>query len=137
LRGSCLLGEMRHICSQISYPKASLVILEVFVTLAGLDLDLTELSAQAKAMDEQLGELLSRVEQGYEHQHADEEETEYPPPAAEEPPVSSPHRQIIEALFEQAAKDRSKAFELKQELDRLGVFKEYEDRFLDLFKKTD
>jgi proteasome assembly chaperone (PAC2) family protein len=137
LRGACLLGEMPHIFSQISYPKASLVILEVFVTLAGLDLDLTELSAQAKAMDEQLGELLSRVEQGYEHQHADEEETEYPPPAAEEPPVSSPHRQIIEALFEQAAKDRSKAFELKQELDRLGVFKEYEDRFLDLFKKTD
>jgi hypothetical protein len=35
-----------------------------------------------------------------------------------------------------AAKDRSKAFELKQELDRLGVFKEYEDRFLDLFKKS-
>jgi uncharacterized protein len=28
----------------------------------------------------------------------------------------------------------AKAFELKQELDRLGVFKEYEDRFLDLFR---
>jgi hypothetical protein len=26
--------------------------------------------------------------------------------------------------------------ELKQELDRLGVFKEYEDRFLDLFKSS-
>ena len=36
-----------------------------------------------------------------------------------------------------ATKDRSKAFELKQELDRLGLFKEYEDRFLDLFKKTE
>jgi len=45
------------------------------------------------------------------------------------------NRQRIEKLFDQAAKDRSKAFELKQELDRLGVFKEYEDRFLDLFKK--
>jgi hypothetical protein len=38
-------------------------------------------------------------------------------------------------LFNQANQDRSKAFELKQELDRLGVFKDYEDRFLDLFKK--
>ena len=46
-------------------------------------------------------------------------------------------RQRINRLFTQAAKDRSKAFELKQELDRLGVFKEYEDRFLDLFKHTD
>ena len=26
---------------------------------------------------------------------------------------------------------------LKSELDRLGVFDDYEDRFLDLFKKTD
>jgi hypothetical protein len=31
--------------------------------------------------------------------------------------------------------DRSRAFELKQELNRLGIFKEHEDRFLDLFKK--
>jgi len=34
------------------------------------------------------------------------------------------------------AKDRSKALELRQELDRLSVFKDYEDRFLDLFKKA-
>ena len=38
-------------------------------------------------------------------------------------------------VFDHAGKDRSKAFELKRELDRLNVFKEYEDRFLDLFKK--
>ena len=41
----------------------------------------------------------------------------------------------IEQLFEQALQDRSKAYELKRELDRLEVFGEYEDRFLDLFKK--
>ncbi len=28
-------------------------------------------------------------------------------------------------------------YELKRELDRLGVFAEYEDRFLDLFKPGD
>ncbi len=44
-------------------------------------------------------------------------------------------RQRIGALFEQAVKDRSKTFELKRELDPLGAFKEYEDRFVDLFKK--
>jgi hypothetical protein len=38
-------------------------------------------------------------------------------------------------MFEQARQDRSKAMELKRELDRHGVFKQYEDRFLDLFKK--
>jgi proteasome assembly chaperone (PAC2) family protein len=136
LRGACLLGEMPHIFRQLPFPKASLAILEVFTTIAGIDLDLTELSDQAKAMDQQLGELLARVEQTYGEQFAAEEEAAGPE-AAEEERVRSVDRKRLEGLFEQAAKDRAKAFELKQELDRLGVFKEYEDRFLDLFKKPD
>jgi proteasome assembly chaperone (PAC2) family protein len=134
LRGSCLLGEMPHIFSQLPFPKASLAILEVFSTLTGIELDFTELADQARAMEQQLGELLSRVEQnlGQQYPAAEEEATEAP----EKEPVSRAERQRIEALFGQAEKDRSKAFELKQELDRQGVFKEYEDRFLDLFKKS-
>lgn len=42
--------------------------------------------------------------------------------------------QKIEGLFRKASQDRTKAVELKQELDRLGVFKQYEDQFLDLFR---
>ena len=38
-------------------------------------------------------------------------------------------------MFEAAELDRTKAYELKSELDRLEVFQEYEDRFLDLFKQ--
>jgi hypothetical protein len=136
LRGACLLGEMPHIFSQLPFPKASLAILEVFTTITGIDLDLSELSEQAKVMEQQLGELLARVEEAYGQQHAAEEET-YGPEAAEKERVNSADRQRIEGLFQQAVKDRSRAFELKQELDRLGVFKEYEDRFLDLFKKGD
>jgi proteasome assembly chaperone (PAC2) family protein len=133
LRGACLLGEMPHIFSQLPYPKASLAILEVFADMASIDLDLTELAEQAKVMDQQLGELLARVEQTYGPQHAEEEEVG--PEAPEEERVGPADRQRLERLFEQAIQDRSKAFELKQELDRLGVFKEHEDRFLDLFKK--
>ncbi|MDY6833665.1 MAG: hypothetical protein SVY53_02545 [Chloroflexota bacterium] len=44
-------------------------------------------------------------------------------------------RYIIENLFKQAEVDVSRATELKQELDRWGFFYEYEDRFLDLFRK--
>ena len=134
LNGACLLGEMPHIFTQIPFPKASLVILEVFTAVAGIDLDLTELSEQAKAMERQLGELLARMQQTYEQQEPAEEEA-IGQQTAEEERVRPADRQRIEGLFQQAASDRSKAFELKQELDRLGVFKEYEDRFLDLFKK--
>jgi predicted ATP-grasp superfamily ATP-dependent carboligase len=136
LRGACLLGEMPHIFSQLPYPQASLAILKAFAPMAGIDLEFTELAEQANAMKEQLGELLSRVEETYGQQmQAAEEESFGVAEPVEEERLSPADTQRIERLFEQSANDRSKAFELKQELDRLGVFKEYEDRFLDLFKK--
>lgn len=133
LPGACLLGEMPHIFSQLPFPKASLATLEVFATMTGMELDFAELAEQARIMDQQLGELLSRLEKSYGSPAAAEEAA----PEPEEKRLSPAVEQRIEKLFEQAAKDRSKAFELKQELDHLGVFKEYEDRFLDLFKKKE
>jgi hypothetical protein len=52
----------------------------------------------------------------------------------EEERIHAEDRRRIEELFAQARLDRSKAFELKSELDRLDVFRDFEDRFLDLFK---
>jgi proteasome assembly chaperone (PAC2) family protein len=133
LRGACLLGEMPHIFNQLPFPKASLGILEAFTTVAGIDLDLTELAEQARASEQQLGELLAQVEKAYGPQFPAGEE-EYTPEPTGEKRIGPADEQRIESLFGQVAKDRAKAFELKQELDRLGVFKDYEDRFLDLFK---
>jgi len=44
-------------------------------------------------------------------------------------------KEKIERIFQEASRDIAKAQELKGELDRWNVYKEYEDRFLDLFKK--
>lgn len=144
LPGVCLLGEMPHVFAQFPFPKASLAILEAFAPLAGIDLDTAELAEQARAAEQQLGELLDRVERAYGRQPEEDDEDDengdegYRTEAAEEEdaPAPKPDTGRIEELFARAAKDRSKAFELKAELDRLGVFKEYEDRFLDLFKKS-
>ena len=142
LPGACFLGEMPHIFAQLPFPKASMAILEVFTTVAGIELDLSEMSEQAQAVEEQLGNLLARVEEQYGRQSSVEEEEEeegegyLTAPEPEEEAVAV-DRGRIDELFTQAAKDRSKAFELKRELDRLGVFKEYEDRFLDLFQKPE
>jgi proteasome assembly chaperone (PAC2) family protein len=137
LRGACLLGEMPHLFTQLPFPKASLAILEVFTAITGIELDLSELSEQARMMEQHLTELLARMEQTYGQPFQAEEEAVASREAAEEERISPADRRRVEELFEQAMKDRSKAFELKQELDRLGIFKEYEDRFLDLFKKSD
>src|ERR1051325_220625 len=57
LRGTCLLGEMPHIFTQLPFPKASLAILEVFTTIIGIELDFTELTEQVHVVEQQLGEL--------------------------------------------------------------------------------
>jgi hypothetical protein len=44
-------------------------------------------------------------------------------------------RLLIEQLFEEVREDRNKAPELEAELRSWGLFDEYEDRFLKLFKK--
>lgn len=141
LGGACLLGEMPQIFSQFPYPKASRAILEVFSKMAGIDLDLTELDQQTRAVEKKLGPLISNVEEAMEARQREEDplgirdlpdESHMETP---EPKASSQDREHVERLFEQARHDRSKAFELKHELDRLHLFKEYEDRFLDLFKE--
>lgn len=139
LRGTCLLGEMPHIFHQLPFPKASLVILETFATMSGVSVDFTELSEQSQLVEGQLVTLLEKIQEQLEGSEASGETESFLP--APEPPVeeeiSAADRSRIETLFSEAAKERAKAFELKQFLDKLGVFREYEDRFLDLFRKTD
>ncbi len=139
IRGICLLGEMPHIFAQLPYPKASLAVLTTFSELVGIEVDLTELSQQAEAMDQQLGNILSQVESALERQNRPEETEDetYSSEFFAEPGLPPEEEQLIERLFAEARTDRSKAYELKRELDRLNVFDEYEDRFLDLFKKPD
>jgi proteasome assembly chaperone (PAC2) family protein len=135
ISGVCLLGEMPHIFVRFPYPKASLAALETFVSIAGLNLDLSELAEQAELADRRLEEMLSQVRRAMQAEAAGEEypsEPEYEP----EPRLDPEDEEKIEGLFAQAAKDRAKAYELKRTLDRLNAFKDYEDRFLDLFKPS-
>lgn len=135
LPGASLLGEMPQIFAQLPFPKASLAVLEVFSRMAHVELDFTELAEQAKSVEEQLEELLSRVEETLHREEEDDEE-EYGSADEEEDGLPAEDVEKLNQLFEQARQNRKRAYELKAELDRLGVFKEYEDRFLDLFKKT-
>ena len=135
LEGTGLLGEMPHIFAQTSFPKASLAVLRVFTTIAGIDLDFTELEQQVEAMDEHLGRLLTQLEKRLTTPSETEEEVSFKPELPEAEARNEEDLSRIEQLFEQATQDRSRAYELKNELDRLGVFKDYEDRFLDLFRE--
>jgi len=134
LPGICLLGEMPSIIAQLPYPKASLAVLKMFASISGISLNYEELEAQAVMMDQKLAEILAKMEGAFEASESSDEEL-YGVPAAADDRLSAEDEQHIDDLFEQAEVDRSKAYELKRELDRLEVFDRYEDRFLDLFKK--
>lgn len=144
LPGACLLGEMPHIFSQLPFPKASMAVLKVFAAMAHIKLDLSELAEQAQQMEKELGGLLAQIEKAVGQQQQGQPNgppwPAKPEVVAEEkkqPYIIAKQRQHIESLFAQASQDRSKAYELKATLDRLKVFEEYEDRFLDLFQKPD
>lgn len=134
LPGVCLLGEMPSIIAQLPYPKASLAVLRMFASIGNLNINYDELEAQAEMMDQKLAEILSKMESAFESSGTAEEDL-YGATSAADDKLSPEDERQIEALFQQAEGDRSKAYELKRELDRLEVFDRYEDRFLDLFKK--
>jgi proteasome assembly chaperone (PAC2) family protein len=141
LGGICLLGEFPIFAHSIANPKASSAVLRVFSALSGIRLDLTELDEQAVGIERALTEHYRRLQQAAEAQaraqgtgqpRPDEEGEEWRKPRDDE--ITPEVEARIESFFRAAQHDRSKALELKAELDRNGVFKRYEDRFLDLFK---
>ncbi|HAM35854.1 MAG TPA: hypothetical protein DEB40_08565 [Elusimicrobia bacterium] len=139
-----LLGEMPAVAPHLPYPSASAAVLRVFKELSGLALDLGELEEYGRAMQAQLFAIYQRVIQALqESAQSDETDSEAAAGGQPESHAQTPPRETalaaedagrIELLFRQARVDRSKAFALKKELDRLGVFARYEDRFLNLFE---
>jgi len=136
--GFCLLGEIPLYSIQIENPKASYAVLDAFNRILNIQIDFANIIEQAQIMEAEINKLLDYLKLG----------PQGPAPIGEEEiekikkslsqltklPVSVKER--IEKLFEQTKRDISKANELKAELDKWSAYKEYEDRFLDLFKKT-
>jgi predicted ATP-grasp superfamily ATP-dependent carboligase len=132
----CLLGTMPAFAARIPYPKASHAVLRAFASICGMEVDLEELQEYGRGIEEQLTKGLEKIQEVLQTEpEAEEEKEETAPEAAPPTGPSEEDLRRIEGLFEQAAKDRSKSFELKRELDRLDVFRKYENRFLDLFRK--
>lgn len=151
MRGACLLGELPYFAGGVLNPRAARAVLEVFAELAGLELDYKDLDRRAVEVEQELkqwlermsraaGEAASELGEEWKHDASDDEDDgggEATPGDPEEPRIDERTRRNLERLFDRASQDRSKAFELKQELDRLGVFSIYENRFLDLFRKAE
>jgi proteasome assembly chaperone (PAC2) family protein len=147
IRGFCLLGEIPFYTAKIENPKSSLSILRVFMKLRNIEIDLDGLLQMAKFVEEEVEKVSKTTKQtilGDESAGEESDEAAFEAPSGDEKdnqPETVPGkvppevRERIELLFDSALQDISKAGDLKEELDRWGLFQEYEDRFLDLFGK--
>jgi hypothetical protein len=137
LNGFCLLSEIPLYTIQIENPKASYALLDALNRILDISFDLKGLKDQANSVEGQINQLIDYLKLGGEQ----------PPPIGEDEiekikkslseysKLPQSIRIKIEKFFAEARKDLSKANELKIELDKWNVYREYEDRFLDLFKK--
>ncbi|MFA5144820.1 MAG: PAC2 family protein [Candidatus Omnitrophota bacterium] len=138
LKGFCLLGEIPFYTIQIENPRASQEVLGALAKIINIQIDFTKLREQAQTMESEINKLLEYLKLGSPSQIGPigEEEIEKIKKTLSQLtklPISMKDK--IEKLFDQAKSDITKATELKTELDKWNVYKEYEDRFLDLFRK--
>jgi len=139
LKGFCLLGDIPLYTIQIENPKASAAVLEGLSKILDIPINLMPLKEQAQGMENEINKLLDYLKLGPPGQSAPigEDEVELIKKTLSQLtklPVSI--KEKIEKLFEESRLDIAKANELKSELDKWNVYKEYEDKFLDLFRKN-
>ena len=128
--GICLLGEIPFYTAKIENPKSSLAILRVFMQYTGIMVSVEGMEQMARFVEQEI-ERVSKSSRGAETGAGETEAAEEKPGGETAVPVEV--REKIEYLFKAAAENLSRTGELKEELDRWGLFQEYEDRFLDLF----
>lgn len=135
MEGICFLAEIPLYAIQIENPKAAKAVLSVFTKLMNISFDLSWLDERAKIIEDEIEKLVDYFKSGANPGPISEEEIEnIKQRLASVTRLPGSAREKIEKLFEVAEKDITRAGELKEELDRWHIYKDYEDRFLDLFR---
>jgi uncharacterized protein len=135
MEGFCFLAEIPLYAIQIENPKASKAVLKIFTKMIALDFDFSGLDERAKIVEDEIEKLVDYFKSGAGPGPISEEDIEsIKQSLASVTKLPESAKAKIEKLFKFAEKDLSIANELKSELDKWHIYKDYEDRFLDLFK---
>jgi len=132
----CLLATIPSYAGGLTYPRAALSIVEKLAEITGVEIDYDELINDVESADPMFSEIENKIKDFFSSGSFDEElqynDSEHEKLQKEDVPKYVMDK--IERMFQDAAKDHSKARELKAELDKWGLYILYEDRFLDLFE---
>jgi len=137
MKGTCLLGEIPFFTAQMEFPRAAAMVLKILNEILRIKIDMVDLDLYAIEKDKEIEPLAAMLSKDHQ-ENTQNTETPIVPDQHEEPAVSRTVSLKIEKLFRQAEFDRTykSKMRLKEELDKWGLFDDYLDRFLDLFKKT-
>lgn len=124
----CLLATMPQYAISLPNPKASGAVIETLEKILSFVVSLEEMDDFIRDMDEKMSAIEDKIK---DVMVIDNKEVHSPPLEKKVPGYII---EKVEKLFTEAGLDKSKAIELKRELDRWDLYKFYEDRFLDLFK---
>ena len=136
--GICLLGEIPFYTIQIENPLSSLAVLDILSKIINVKIELDELKEHANLINQEIENFVDYLK---------DPDSRHKPIGMEEidkireslsayTKIPESVRKDIEKLFEEVRRDISQAGELKKVLDYWSIYKEYEDRFLDLFRKS-
>ena len=141
IKGVCLLGEIPFYTVQIENPKAVGSILDVVSKYFNIKLDLSSIKKRSGFIEEEIDKLITYLKgespslPGGATPLNEEDIEKIKKDLAAYTKLPQSVREKIEKLFKEAKKDVTLANELKEELDHWNVYKEYEDKFLDLFRQ--
>ncbi len=141
ISGACFLAEIPFYTTQIENPYASSAALYALTQFLNIPISLSELSIAGKMIEEEIDKLV-----GSAKKHSLEEAAAPNPISLEDidkiknilaARSGIPHsiKSEIEDLFSKAQTNLAVASDLKKKLDEWNIYKDYEDRFLGLFKK--
>ncbi len=144
IEAACILVTMPAYAGSVSYPKAALEVIRKLQELTDAQVDFDDLIKAVEQMDEMFEQMEQQMRKHLPGMLGNKEPEqshllpEYPaeelPAKPKKPEIPEELRQRIEELFAIASNDKSKAMELKAELDKHRLFAKYEKRFLDLFR---
>jgi uncharacterized protein len=137
--GICLLGEIPFFTAQIEFPMAAVRVLDILTKLLGVRIDLLDLEMYTAQKEKEIAPLAAILSRGTSDSPEPEKESRQEEKIVPEAEKEIPRvvRMKIEKLFRDAETDGNYKLkmQLKEELDRWNLFEDYQDRFLDLFRK--
>lgn len=137
IEAACLLATIPQYAISLPNPRGSRALVQTLSTLLNMRVDTSGFDEPVKQMDEVMSQIEERMRTAFTEREGEEGEVdEELAESVDQEEVPHYVMRRIEQLFQEVATNRKKAPQLKEELDRWGLYELYEDRFLDLFRES-